>query len=123
MSNNFELARLRGARARANLRYFALAADFEPDRIGWKLWKVLSEFGDRAADATVNRIFPKENDLVVDTAHMTTLAQGRPIEDVTSFLQQATVHHCNYFRQPDAVASLRKWLLRGSLSPRHGLDN
>ena len=110
VSNNFELARLRGARARANLRYFALAADFEPDRIGWKLWKVLSEFGDRASDATVDRIFPKENDLVVDTAHMTTLAQGRPIEDVTSFLQQATVHHCNYFRQPDTVASLRKWL-------------
>ena len=41
---------------------------------------------------------------------MTSLAQGRPIEDVTSFLQQATVHHCNYFRQPDTVASLRKWL-------------
>lgn len=109
VGNNFELERLRASTARANVRYFALAADFEPDRIGWKLWKVITEFGDRAADAATNAIFKGPNDLVVDTAHMSTLADDRAIEDVTGFLAQTKVHHLNYFRQAETLTSLRTW--------------
>ena len=107
--NNAELSRLRASAARANVRYYACVADFEPERIGWQLWKVISEFGDRAKDVATDLIFKGANDLVVDTAHMTTLADGRDIADVTAFMDQAAVHHCNYFRQDKTLESLRKW--------------
>ena len=108
--NNFELARLRGGEARADVRYCALTANFEPERIGWHLWKIISEFGDRAKDAVTDVIFPGDNDLVVDTAHMTSLANGRDIADVHSFRDQAVVHHCNYFRQQETIDHMRTWL-------------
>ena len=109
VGNNAELMRLRASTARANVRYYACVADFEPERIGWKLWKVISEFGDRAKDVATDAIFKGANDLVVDTAHMTTLADGRDITEVTQFLGQAVVHHCNYFRQNETLKSLRDW--------------
>lgn len=108
--NNFELNRLRGTAARANVKYYAVTADFEPEKIGWKLWKVISEAGTRGRDAAADLIFPAENDLVVDTAHMTSLADGRDIADVYTFGSQSLVHHCNYFRQPQTIGQMRKWL-------------
>ena len=108
--NNFELNRLRATGVRANVRYFAITADFEPEKIGWKLWKVISEAGSRGKNAVADIIFPAENDLVVDTAHMTSLGEGRDIDEVWSFGSQALVHHCNYFRQPETIERLRKWL-------------
>ena len=56
--------------------------------MGWQLWKVISEFGDRAKDAATDAIFKGANDLVVDTEHMTTLADGRDIAEVTRFMAQ-----------------------------------
>jgi hypothetical protein len=108
--NNFELNRLRVTAARANVQYFAITADYQPEKIGWKLWKVISEAGSRGKNAVADLIFPAENDLVVDTAHMTSLADGRDITDVFTFGSQAVVHHCNYFRQPETIGHLRKWL-------------
>lgn len=110
VANNFELTRLRQSAARANVRYYAITANFEPERVGWKLWKVITEFGDRAKDGVTDLIFPGENDLVVDTSHMTSLADAREIADVHPFGSSANVHHCNYFRQPETIASLRTWL-------------
>jgi len=110
VSNNFELSRLRATAQRANVRYFAITSDFEPEKMGWKLWKVISEAGTRGKDAAADLIFPAENDLVVDTAHMTSLADDRDISDVCAFGSQAEVHHLNYFRQPRTIASMRKWL-------------
>lgn len=109
-SNNYELQRLRESGQRKNIRYFALTADFEPEKIGWKLWKVLSDVAQRAGDIAADRIFPAENDLVVDTAHMTSLADGRDVEEVYSFGSQNLVHHCNYFRQTAALQQIRVWL-------------
>ena len=110
VDNNYELNRLRAAAARANVSYFAVTADYEPERIGWKLWKVITEFGTLAKDAAADRVFPAENDLVVDTAHMTSLAKGRDIVDVHAFSADEQVHHCSYFRHPDTIAAMRKWL-------------
>jgi hypothetical protein len=110
IANNYELTRLRQAAARPNVRYYAITADFEPERVGWKLWRVIAEFGDRAKDTTTDLIFPGENDLVVDTQHMISLADKRSIADVHAFAPSTNVHHCNYFRQPDTIAHLRTWL-------------
>lgn len=111
--NNYELDGLRASAARPNVRYHAVAADFEPERMGWKLWKVISEFGDRSKDAAVDLIFPEANDLVVDTAHMTTLGTAGDIADVLAFEEQIKVCHTNYFRQPEVIDALRAWLKFG----------
>jgi hypothetical protein len=110
VSNNFELGRLQSSASRANVQYFAISADFEPERMGWKLWKVITEFGTRARDAATDRIFPAENDLVVDTAHMTQLDTTRKVVDSLPFGSQSLVHHCNYFRQPQTLSKMRTWL-------------
>jgi hypothetical protein len=110
VANNYELARLRAATARPFVRYYAVTADFEPARMGWKLWKVITEFGDRSMGAATDAIFPGRNDLVVDTDHMTSLATGRDITDVVTYPRQTIVHHCSYFRQPQTIKGLRKWL-------------
>jgi len=49
---------------------------------------------------------------VVDTAHMTSLADRRDIApgDVYAFGQTDKVHHCSYFRQPETINQMRKWL-------------
>ena len=110
VKNNFELGRLQLSPSRANVQYFAITADFEPERIGWKLWKVITEFGTRGKDMAVDRIFPAENDLVVDTAHMTHLDNDRQVVDSLPFGTQSAVHHCNYFRQPQTLSQIRTWL-------------
>lgn len=109
-SNNFELTRLRTTASRANVKYFAVTANFEPEKIGWKLWKVITEAGTRGKDFAADLIFPAENDLVVDTAHMTSLDDARAITDVHAFGSQTVVHHVNYFRQPETLAAMRKWI-------------
>lgn len=109
-SNNYELQRLRESAKAKNARYFALTADFEPEKIGWKLWKVLSDAAKRAGDIAADTIFPAENDLVVDTAHMTSLASAREVDEVYSFGSQNLVHHCNYFRQAGSLKQMRVWL-------------
>ena len=110
VENNYELIRLFASPKRANVEYFAITAEFEPERIGWKLWKAITEFRSRGIDAVADKIFPGKNDLVVDTASMSYLDKGRKIRDVHDFGAQAEVHHCSYFRQPDTIAALRKWL-------------
>jgi hypothetical protein len=110
VNNNFELNGLRSAASSRNVRYYALTAEFEPERMGWKLWQVLSQFGERSADALADRIFPGGNDLVVDTGNMTTLGEAGEIADVLPFGKQAEVHHLNYFRQADAIDRIRRWL-------------
>jgi hypothetical protein len=93
-----------------NVTYFAITANFEPERMGWKLWKVITEFGIRATDTVADKVFPSENDLVVDTAHMTYLGENAKIEKVYSFGSQSEVHHCSYFRHPATIDFLRQSL-------------
>ncbi len=109
VANNQELARLHRRRGATDVAYYAVTAEFEPERIGWKLWKVVTEFGDRAKDAAMDAIFPGANGLVVDTAHMTILGADRKLVASLPFGAQAEVHHCNYFRQPETIAKLREW--------------
>lgn len=110
VQNNQELERLWTARTATNVAYYAITANFEPERMGWKLWKVITEFGTRAKDALADRVFPAENDLVVDTAHMTYLGENTKIEKVYSFGSQSEVHHCSYFRHPATIDFLRQSL-------------
>jgi hypothetical protein len=111
VSNNYELARLRTLAPRQNLSYFALTANFEPERMGLKIWKVLTEFRERGVDGLTDIIFAgNPNDLVVDTGFMTSLADAADITEVHAFRPEDNVHHCNYFRQPETIAALRRWL-------------
>jgi hypothetical protein len=110
VQNNQELGRLWTGRTAVNVTYFAITANFEPERMGWKLWKVITEFGTRATDAVADKVFPSENDLVVDTAHMTYLRENAKIEKVYSFGSQSEVHHCSYFRHPATIEFLRQSL-------------
>lgn len=110
ISNNFELERLRANSPAPYVRYHAITADFEPERMGWKLWKVITEAEARAKDVAADLIFPKQNDLVVDTAHMTLLTDKDAIADVHAFGSQANVFHTNYFRQAATLDAMRTWL-------------
>jgi hypothetical protein len=111
VQNNQELERLWTARTAANVQYFAITANFEPERMGWRLWKVITEFGTRTTDALADKVFPGENDLVVDTAHMTYLGEKTaPIANAHAFRSQSEVHHCSYFRQPATLDFLRQSL-------------
>jgi pimeloyl-ACP methyl ester carboxylesterase len=105
VDNNYELERLRLGPCAVTPAYFAIKSNFETQNPGWKFWRNFRK--DRLADIAADFVFPKENDLVVDTWSMTDL--GAPnfpvaIRDVHDFGTSDVVWHCNYFRQPETIA-------------------
>ncbi|HJN12149.1 MAG TPA: hypothetical protein QF564_25930 [Pirellulaceae bacterium] len=93
-------------------RYFFVVANFETDDPGWAFWRVFRNIPGRAADALTDVVFDGTNDLVVDTASMTDLADDfgeldreRQIKDFGTTDQ---VHHCNYFQFPETIAFIQK---------------
>ncbi len=103
VANNHEINRLRLGPAAVDPAYYAIMSNFETDDPGWRFWKNFRK--DRALDLATDIVFPRENDLVVDTWSMAdfgvpklTLA-GDPCDFQTS----KTVWHCNYFRQPQSI--------------------
>ncbi len=114
ISNNNELDRLRLGPALVSPDYFVIKSNFEPEDPRWRFWRYLrlSTIRDRTADAAADVIFGSHNDLVVDTESMDDfgvegLALAAPARD---FGNSTDVWHCNYFRQPDTIKSLRLWL-------------
>jgi pimeloyl-ACP methyl ester carboxylesterase len=104
VSNNYELNRLRLGPCAVDPLYYAVKSNFETPDPGWKFWQYfrLQNVGNAAADV----VFPRENDLVVDTWSMTDL--GGPeftliVRDVQDFGTSPKVWHCNYFRQPETI--------------------
>lgn len=111
IAENFELQRLRTAVATRD--YAIVQAEFEPVSPGWEFWQYFTEFKGRAADLAADTLFPGPNDLVVDTASMNDFAEGVSVSTasrVLDFGRQGTVHHLNYFAQPETVAFLRRRL-------------
>lgn len=95
-------------------RYYFLRSNFESEDPGWRFWRYFrkSALADRAADV----IFDAENDLVVDSASMCSLADdigSLHAEHVCDLSGKKTVHHLNYFRQPEVVSFLRQALMLG----------
>jgi len=115
VGNNEEILRLQRAVPTWNtpqsaLRYFAITSDFEPSGVGWNFLEYFRQIPTRVLDGAADRLFKEANDLVVDTASMTSLADKVPIADSYPFGPSPTVHHCNYFIQTETVKHIREWL-------------
>ena len=120
IGNNQELSRLRQNTGSSDfhsgqIRYFAIQSNFEPQAIGWNFLRLFSQPMARLGDLAADRIFAGPNDLVVDTASMAEVADGRPITLAHDFKTNDRVHHVNYFVQPETVRAIRSSLeIRGA---------
>jgi hypothetical protein len=101
VGNNTELLRLRRY-ARPGLRYFAVRSRFESDAQGWGFWRRFAS-ATGLAETGAGIVFEGPSDLVVDTASMADLADGREIVDVHDFGPADGVHHTGYFRRPETL--------------------
>lgn len=103
VSNNHELSRLRIGPVAVDPSYFAIKSNFETKNPGWRFWRNFRR--DRMGDLAADVVFPRENDLIVDTWSMDDFGvprlslAGKPCDFGTS----ETVWHCNYFRQDKAI--------------------
>jgi pimeloyl-ACP methyl ester carboxylesterase len=111
VGNNPELQCLRQTPQPQTERYFAVESDFQPGDPSWKFWKLFRT--ERIADAGADALFDGANDLVVDTPSMIDLASMRtiPRSRRLDFGQSPTVHHLNYFYQPETANFLGQVLL------------
>jgi hypothetical protein len=109
IDGNAELSRLNAGPGRTNPAYFGVASNFEPTDPGWAFWKRLRLTN--LADAAADGIFPKENDMVVDTGSMSELGGGRTLRDLQDYGTNPDVHHLNYFAQPKTTQRIQGWLV------------
>ena len=113
VSNNFELLRQRSHEVPVKGRYFAVRSNFETENVDWKFWKVFRNVKDRAMNVAADTVFDGPNDLVVDTASMSNLVDGRrslPKAQRLDYIPSAKVHHTNYFEQEETLDQIMKWL-------------
>ena len=112
VATNAELRELQNGCTSAPQSYFAITSDFEPPPVGWRFWQ---RFFSRVANSSADLLFRAPNDLVVDTAAMTHLADGVSIPSQRIFHFAASdepVHHTNYFRQKKTADAIAFWLQR-----------
>ena len=87
-------------------------ANFESEDPGWAFWRVFRNLPGRVADAVTNAVFDGPNDLVVDTASMTDLAdefgQLDKERQILDFQTTDEIHHCNYFQHKDTISFIRE---------------
>ncbi len=94
--------------------YYFLKSNFEPQDPGWRFWQYFrgQQLAARAADV----VFEGPNDLVVDTQSMINLADDVRDDSIDAGRVEAfggtsaTVHHLNYFQQPEALRLIAKAL-------------
>jgi pimeloyl-ACP methyl ester carboxylesterase len=115
VGNNLELMRLmRPGWASTSPVYHAIISNFEPvasPEPWWRFWKHFRAWGVMAGDAAVDAIFEGKNDLVVDNDAMATVCKTSLAKSaICDFGDSATVHHCNYFSQPETAKFLAKTL-------------
>lgn len=124
VGNNFELIKLREGNSSSLPDYHAITAAFHPDEVGWKVWRIFSNFKERVAELGAGLVFQSANDLVVNTDSMRDLFGAPVIGDTdrdSSFLisdankildfgDTPKVFHTNYFQQPLTATTIQKWL-------------
>jgi len=107
---NHELDRVRAFALAKPPAYFVIQSNFETDSAGWKFWKWFR--ADRLQDVAADKVFPGENDLVVDTRSMSEFAmvpagvvvpRSIPASRRHDFGTTDTVHHTNYFEQEETL--------------------
>ncbi len=126
VSNNAELLRLFAGPWPSSPECHAVIGNFKPLEVdaGWRFWRRITRVGDQLKYGAVGLLFEGPNDLVVDTGAMFGPLEGdragqgmeqlaRLVFDakcITSFENSPTVHHTNYFRQPETVQAMRALL-------------
>lgn len=113
VQGNHELSKLGFGLAAAPAGYHAVSSNFEPSDEGWKFWRLFRNAKERVGDLAADALFAGANDLVVDTPSMTRLAPQVSLADPArrlDFKTSATVHHLNYFHQPESAAFVRQVL-------------
>lgn len=111
--NNSELNQLQALRGNS-VEYFGVKSNFEPpDMKIWQFWKAFNRPLDRVKNALADDFIFRDkngnsvqNDLVVDCDSM----MGIPpceVKEWCDFGTCATVHHTNYFAQPETVNFIR----------------
>lgn len=93
--NNPEVGRLRGMSTVSEAEYFVVTSDFQPSDPGWKFWQWFR--GKRIQNAAMDKVFPGQNDLVVDTDSMSEMSPD--VSARFDFRTNPNVHHQNYFEQ------------------------
>lgn len=103
VNNNHEINRLRIGPCAVDPAYYAIVSNFETSNPGWKFWRNFRK--DRVLDVATDVVFPRENDLVVDTWSMTDFGVPRLklAGAACDFGTSDTVWHCNYFRQEKSI--------------------
>ena len=103
VSNNHELNRLRLGPCAFDPNYFAIVSNFESEDPRWRFWRNFRK--DRVVDLATDALFPKENDLVVDTDSMTDFGvpKLKLAGAACDFGTSASVWHCSYFRDKKAI--------------------
>ena len=114
-NNNFELQGLAGNIAAVPEGYRFILSNFQPVAADerWRFWTYFTRIGQVAADVAADVVFTENNDLAVDTASMTQLSQtlsATPSDRLLDFGTSPTVHHLNYFAQPETFAFIAKAL-------------
>ncbi|MCA9285384.1 MAG: hypothetical protein KDA22_09230 [Phycisphaerales bacterium] len=105
--NNPELARLAKRLPYAETTYSIVRSNFEPEAPGWRFWRWFRK--DALFDAGADWLFQGPNDLVVDCDSMSGFAgPALPAARIHDFGTSRDVHHCNYFRQPETLAFVRR---------------
>lgn len=113
--NNFELQGLAGNITAVPPSYHFVLSNFQPVAADqrWKFWTYFTRIGAVAADIGADVVFTGNNDLAVDTASMTQLSNtlsADPGDRLLDFGTSTTVHHLNYFDQPDTFAFIARVL-------------
>ncbi len=120
VSNNPDIYQLRRGAFPWVDKYAAITADFEPDPVGWRFWRLFTQKpAHRVANFGADLLFRGSNDLVVDSAAMTDLAAELQIQRRLQVVDAGrddrttgTVHHLSYFRDArvvDALPGLLRW--------------
>lgn len=106
---NHELDRVRAFAPSRPPTYHVVQSNFESEKPGWRFWRWFR--GDTLKDVGADKVFPSENDLVVDTRSMSEFAAASgaggvpaiPASRRLDFGTTATVHHTNYFEQKETL--------------------
>jgi hypothetical protein len=109
VGNNRIIQSFRSDPVGSGANYFAVRSNFEPRSEGWAFWRYFRDLPTRAVNLVVDPIFDGPNDLVVDVASMSSLADDLAIapDRILDFGTNAQVHHTNYFRQARLYDFLR----------------
>lgn len=110
VSNNLEITRLHHQAAHPSARFYAVGSDFKPTSPEWQFWRYFMKPVVHTSSALASVIFDDANDLVVDTSSMKYGKNNNPADSAVHTFQGDTVHHLNYFVQPETCAFIKRTL-------------